>query len=917
MPTQHLPPRQTERLLGRCLPQGMARESIIGDLREEYANWRRLSPRLAKWRYRREALRIASGYLAKRLTDWNLRGHLMTNWTQDLRYAIRTLRRSPAFTVVAVITLALGIGATTAIFSLVDHALVRSMPVQDPETLVHLHTTCRRSAETRCSSSYPDFLDFRRRSRSLQDLAGYSWFTASLSSDRQGASLIPQLVTVQLATGNYFQLLGLTPHSGRLLQPQDGSGAQADQVAVLTHDFWRNRLGASQHAVGRTLRLNGMAFTVVGVAPPGFRGVELGSDADLWVPLGAASQLGGRPGQERSGDFDGPFREVFQRRGTRWIDSLVGRLAPGASVEQARRELQGIAGQLRGEFARDWGERSIILDQASTFSLPRFSRDNLLDFLWILGAAVLVNLLLTCANLANLMLARAAARSRETGIRLCLGAGRVRLMRQLMTESLLLALLGAVLGLAVSNWTLQLLSGYSLPGVISIGELSPGLDLRLFAFAAALALASTVLFGLVPALQSMRQDPASVTRSHRGSASEGASPRLRQILLAAQVGLCLVLMVGAALFLTTLRHGFSADLGFDKENLAASGFNLNLLQYQPAQARALTERLLEESRRHPGIRSSAVATDAPFQPGGSTGRFVQVDGYQPAADERLRAELVFVSPDYFRTLALPILQGRAINAEDGQGGPPVGVINRTMAQAYWPSSPLGGTIRTMGMEISVVGVTADTYWNSLSEETENRLYFPLDQRPSAYLRPLTWLARSASSQPPSDAETLLPYMREQLQSLDSNLAVTSQFAMKDRLAAVLMPQRMGAVLLSSLGGLALFLSLLGVYGIVSYIVSQRRREMGIRMALGATRSGVIALMMRTVLAPVAAGLLIGLPAALWLSRSARGFILGISPHDPLILTVCTLTLALIGALAAYLPAHHSTTPHPTRILDAD
>ncbi len=900
------PPQLAERLLARFLPPGIVGSSILGDLREEFQLQARsrtaISNRFWYWLqtlivglpYALQSGGSSPGSPHRRFTS---KGAIMLeSILQDLRYALRTLARNPGFTLVAMITLALGIGATTAIFSVADAALFQAPPVREPERLATIYTTCRRG-DPRCSSSYPDYEDYRRRSRAFEDMAAYSWLPISLG----GESAQARQAAAQLVTGNYFSLLGLSPFQGRLIQPSDHQRGEVSSVVVLAHDLWSGPLGGDAGIVGQTMRLNGVPFTVIGIAPPGFQGTGLGDQVELWIPMFSATQL-------NFGAVSDPA--IWDERGSRWIDGLTGRLAEGATVEQARSEMLAISEQLRQEDPRARGPRSVTVDAASTYRLPVRSRSEIVQFVALLAGVVGFTLLLACANLANLLLARAAARGRETGVRLCLGAKRSRLLRQLMTESLLLSLLGGLAGLLVAHWMIGLLASFELPGGVSIESLRVSLDLRLLLFALAISAFTGVIFGTVPALQATRLDLVSSLKEGFRS-SRSSSPRLRKALLAVQIALCLVLLVGSGLFLRTLYNGLSFDMGFPVQNLALARFNLSLLRYSPEQASGFVEELRQRAQGRIGVLSTAVATRVPLQLGGATGTFARVAGYQPAADEEMRVDHLHITPDYFRTLGLKLVKGREFSQQDRPGSPRVVVINQEMARLYWKDGKaLGGSISLGNNEFEVVGVARNTNWRTLQDNQTSFVYLPLAQSPNqAASRFLTLALRTKTP-----AESVFPVLLQDFQQLDPNLALNSLQSMQSQLERVLMPQRMGAFLLTGFGLLALTLAAVGVYGVVSYSVSQGRREIGIRMALGAGRTTVLRSVLAKTFPPLATGLLVGLVSALLLSRSIESFLFGVPAQDPLTLSSIGLGLGGIAFLATLIPARRAMLVDPVEVL---
>lgn len=818
----------------------------------------------------------------------------MNDFLSDLRYAIRQLAQRPGFATAAALTLALGIGATTAIFSLALAALVRSPPVRQPDRLVALYTTCRRG-DPRCSSSYPDYLDYRDRSATLSDLTAYDWVTASLGDDAGS-----QLVTTQLVTGNYFTLLGVRPGLGRLIAPDDARRGSARQIAVLSPELWRSRFGGDSAIVGRTVRLNGASFEVIGVAPDGFRGLHLSGGPDIYIPLLSAFSLG-------TGFLDDPGR--LDDRGSRWIAQLVGRMAPGVTVDQVRAEMLAISNTLATEGPEARGPRSITVDPVSGYILPTGARTDLQRFVFLLLAVVGFTLLLACANLANLLLSRGIARHREIGVRLALGAGRGRLVRQLLTESLTLAVLGGALAILLAGWALSALGGFDLPGNVTIGELHTGLDVRLVAIAGALSLLTGVAFGIIPALQASR--PALVAALRREDAGARGRTWTRGTLVAVQVAMSFVLLVGSGLFLRTLGNSLAFDPGFRAEHVALASFDLSLHGYTPAEGEAFTHRLVERIAARPDVESASLGTVVPFQRGGFSGTFVSVAGYEPAPDEEMRVDYVFVAPEYFRTLGIPVLEGRGVMTTDDDAGAPVVVVNETAVRRWWPDGDaVGGRLTIAGREREVVGVVRDAEWRRLGETATPFVFLPLRQFPGRTATvPITLAVRTRH-----DPAAMLRGIRSEVAALDRDVSLSTLQTMEERLASSLMPQRMGAVLLTLFAVLALVLAVVGIYGVVSFNVNRERRSIGIRMALGAARRGVVIMVVRRMLAPVGAGLGVGLVAAALLARAVRGFLFGIGPRDPATYALLAFLLTAVALLAAFVPARRATRIDPIEVL---
>lgn len=816
---------------------------------------------------------------------------------QDVRYALRTLAKNPGFSAAAVVTLALGIGANTAILSLADAVLLRAPPVYAPDRLATIFTTCRLGA-LRCSSSYPDYEDYRSRATGFADMAAYSWVPLNM-----GDGLGAQLATGVLATGNYFQLLGVSPAAGRLLRQDDNRRADPRAVAVLSHSLWRSHFASSPDAVGQTIRLNGTPFTIVGVSPAGFRGLDLGGEPDLWIPMLAGQWLG-----EGAGAAATPG--VFEDRGARWIHAIVGRLAENTGLAQARAQMLAISSRMAEEDPDARGPRSVTVDGMPSYLLPIGQRGELVRFVAFLTAAVGFTLLLACANIANLLLSRAVARRGEIGIRIAVGAGRGRLVRQLLTESVLLAMIGGAAGLLVAIWMIDLLSGFELPGAVGVAALAIGLDTRMLLLAGGLSLVTGVLFGVLPAWQAARSD---VVSELKGDLSAGAGRRqpLRKSLLALQVALCLVLLVGSGIFIRTLRTALDIDLGFEARGVATARFNLALLRYTPEQAHTFVASLLERVRGLPWVEAASVSTLAPLDVGGFFGGLVTVAGYQVAPDEEIRVTYVFVSPGYFQALGIPLLRGRGIAQDDDEASSRTMVVSQTMAQRYWSGrNPIGGRVRFGGTDFEVVGVAADTRWRELTETPTPFVFLPLAQSPGTSAEAFLTLAVRGSG----EESLMMTAIRDELRSLDPELSLSELETMGRRVRRALMPQRMGSTLLTVFATLGLVLAIVGVYGVVAYTARQQTRATGIRIALGATRWDVMRSVIRDGAVPVAVGMVVGVSGAVVLTRLVEGLLVGASPHD---ITTLLLTVTLLGtvALAATLvPAWRAAAIEPMEVL---
>ena len=893
------------RLMAAIRPRKMERE-----LREEIEFHLDMETRkylergLAEDEARRRALRTFGALeRQKAWVRWSWGIGLVQDLNADLRLVLRQLRRNPGFTTTAVLTLSLGIGANTAMFSIADQALLRRPPVLEPQRLAAVYTTCRRGFP-KCSSSYPDYLDYRDRSRTFADLAAYSSVPLNVGDEEAGA----RLATGLLVTGNYFGLLGAQPSLGRLIQPADNLRGASVQAVVLSYGLWQSAFGGDASILGRSVRLNGAPYEVVGVGPKGFRGLDLGLQPDMWIPLFSAPALGPGVGAA-SGEG------VLESRGTRWIGTLIGRLAPGATLSQARSEMDAIAAALGEEFpearAAIGGPRGITVDAAARYLLPLGSEATLRRFVLVLLGVVGFSLLIAVANLANLLLARATARVKEIGIRLAVGAGRGRLIRQLLVESGVVALSGGVMGLLVARGMVVLLGAFDLPGGVAIGDLAVEPDVRVLLFAFALSLITAVAFGLVPALQATRLD---LVNSLKGVWSLRGTRvgHLRKGLVSVQVALCLILLVGSGLFLRSLRNSLSFDLGFRPAGAAVARFNLSLLRYSEDEGTAFVEDVQRRVRALPDVRAASVATLVPFQAGGFLGTFAEIEGYDPAADEEIRVDCVLVEPGYFEALGIPVLGGRAIDEDDVEGAPPVMVVNRQMAERYWPGRrALGGVVRLSGSGTAfrVVGVVENPTWQAVGEAATPFVFLPLRQSPSSVTRFLTLVAGTGRS-----PDLLLPQLRSVLREADPGLSLTYLRTMDDQVGLALMPERLGSVLLTMFGVLALVLASIGIYGVVSYGVRRQARDIGIRIALGATAPSIVRTVVTSIAAPILAGLILGGAVALLLSRTVESFMFGVPPHDPLVFGAIASLLVAVALVATLIPASRAARLDPMRVL---
>ena len=806
----------------------------------------------------------------------------MRSLWQDVKYGLRMLLKNPGFTLAAALSLALGIGANSTIYSIVHAVLLDPLPVEQPERVLSL---------TPRTVSHPTYMDARASAKLFSNVAAYAGLNFSLNAAGR-----TELVWGNVVSGNYFETLGVRPVAGRAFLPEEDVTPATHPVAVISYDLWQRSYGGAGDAVGKTVTLNNRPLTIIGVAPRGFRGVNLAQAPEVWVPIQMWSQVATGEGA----------RLTLDRRGWSWLN-LFGRLQEGASAEQAQAELNAIIAQLKEAHPRL--ERSLRLEATPlvTAASGLRTRQSMVRFITILAAVVGIALLIACANVANLLLARATGRRKEIAVRLALGASRGRIVRQLLTESLLLAGLGGALGLLIAMWAMDALAAYELPGRIEIAQLGLGLRREVLLFTLLVSFITGVVFGLAPALQASKPDLVSALKE-QGAGSVRGRLGLRGAFLAAQVALCLVLLVGAGLFIKSLRTALAADPGFETERVALVSVNLGLQRYTPEQAERFYSQSVERIKNLPGVEAASWASVSPLYPFGLYMLTVAYDGYQPAPGEELEAEFNFVGHEYFQTMGVPILRGRGLAETDRDGSPPVAVINETLAQRYFPNAdPLGRTINLGGEQrLTIVGVARDAKYHSLSEEARPYIYAPLQQNiQNVGLEALTLHVRTAG-----DPARTLDRLRAEIGALDSNLPFASVRTINEQIGSALMAQRFGSSILGFFSFLTLALAAVGIYGVVAYFVGQRTREIGIRLALGAHRRDILRLMLVKSLLPIGVGICIGLGAALALTRALSSFLYGVSATDPATFIVATLLLAATALLASYIPARRATKVDP-------
>jgi predicted permease len=832
---------------------------------------------------------------------------LLGDLGRDLRYGLRALRQSPGFTAAAVLTLALGIGANTAMFSLVNAVLLQRLPVRDSHRVVHL------TFASGNVFSYPDYADLREHQQAFEGLGAWGGITTSLTSGGQS-----DLVVGAIVTGNYFEILGVQPAQGRLLASSDDRTPGAHPVAVLSHAFWRSRFGGRPDVVGTEVLLNGQRFTVVGVAPEGFEGSQLGVRRQLYVPMMMQAVM--RPPRAGySGEMD---PDLLRRRDNRWLTAL-GRLKAGVTPEQAAASLAPVAAGFLGP--RPAGEPPVRLAAVPVDVGDVALRSQLRSVAALLMSVVGAVLLLACANVANLLLSRATSRRREIALRLALGASRWRLVRQLLTESVLLSCLGAAAGLLLAFWIMSAFRGAPPPpGALPI-TVQAGVDARVLGFTVALAVLAGLAFGLAPALSATRPDLVPELKDESFVPDERSRRfNLKNALVVSQVGLSLVLLVAAGLFLRNLRNRQAVDPGIDVERLVSAQLPVNLLRYTRAQGREFYTRVTERMESLPGVESATVSRMPAFGGGGRTAslfiegrrgsseRF-QSEGSGGTEAARDRVNVNVVGRRYFQTIGVPLRAGRDFDERDGEPASPVAIVNESFRNLHFPEAELRQVI---GQRVSlggpegpwreIVGVVGDSKYRALTEGPSPMLYLPLAQNHESGV---LLYVRSAV-----DPASLIPALRREVQSLEPNLPLPEIRTMDQTVASSLYVVRMGALLLGIFAGVAVFLAAVGVYSVISFSIAQRTREIGIRMALGARADDVLAMVLKQGMRLVGLGLVLGLLLAAGAARSLETFLYGVRGTDALTFALVPLLLAAVAFVACLLPARRATKLDPLAAL---
>ncbi len=876
-------------------------------LEEEEQRQAGVAPDEARYAARRAFGNVA---LVKELTREAWGWTSLERLGQDLRYAFRMMKGSPGFTLVAVLSLALGIGGNTAIFSLMNAVMLRSLPVQEPDRLVlfgpgHwvgiIDDLPNRNWQL---FSYPFYRQVQRENRVFSGVTAMM----SLPNDTRafiGGSAESEPVQTRLVAGTYFSVLGVNAIAGRTFTDAEDQTPGADPVAVMSYSWWQRRFARDPSAIGKTLKIGSTVCKVIGVAAPDFFGTSVGESPDLWIPLAMNAQVPpGWGGLEARQDLS--FQSLY----------ILARLKPGVTLREANAQVNLIFKQsLHQRVGSQPSAQDLAAIQKAVINLTPGDcglspvRDRFSTSLQLLMGAVGLVLLIACANIANLLLARAASRQREIAVRLSIGAGRLRIIRQMLTESILLSVLGGAAGIALAEVALRLLLTM-VSGSSETLPLDVGLDARVLAFTLLLTVATGILFGLAPALRATRVELSSSLKEGRGSISARSRNVLASALIVSQVALSAVLLVGAGMFVRSLANLRNIGTGFDEENALVLGVDTSLLDFKENDPRRVTlyRQIEEHVSQVPGVRAAGFAMFT-FQAGSWTDYAFPQGRSAPPDDDKREVHQDGVGPGYFAAMGMPIVFGRGFQVSDTSTSPKVAIINETMARQFLPhESPIGlrfGSSPEHSGEFEIVGVVKDAKYESLREKPTPMAFYPYTRGGD----PGQFVVRYAG-----DAKSIVPAIRRVFAEVNSNLPINEVSTLSDHVEYTLTNDKLMARLSSFFGLLALLLASIGIYGVLSYAVARRTNEVGLRMALGAPRSSVLWLVMRDVLGLMAIGLAIGLPAALAGEQLIADLFYGLGKVDPWSIMAAIGILIVVGGIAAYLPARRASLVEPSTAL---
>jgi predicted permease len=824
---------------------------------------------------------------------------------RDLRIALRSLAKAPVLTGVAVLSLALGIGANTAIFTLFDQVLLRLLPVSDPRSLVMVATRGSHTGSNRGPNalSYPMFKDYRERNQVFDGVLCRHGATVNAGFGGE-----TERAEAELASGNYFDVLGVGPALGRVLQPEDERAPGAEPVVVLGYDYWRNRFAGEGEVLGKSVLVNGYPMTIVGVAAAGFSGVTLGFQPDLYIPVTMKKQAT-------------PSWDDLDDRRSRWVQ-VFARLSQGVTREAAEASLgtlykQIIAAEVEEPYFKDvtpyWKDQflkshAVVLPGGQGYSRMREELSTPLRMLMILVGLVL---LITCANVSNLLVAKATSRRKEMALRLALGASRAAIMKQLLVESLLLALAGGLLGLVCASWTTRGLILLA-PTEQARVALSASPDARILAFTLILSALAAVGFGLLPALEAARTDLISTMKQASGTSAAGHGARIRKTLVVVQMVVALILILGSSLFVQSLRNLNQVDPGFHATNLVRFKIDPMLGGHDVPGAKQFYQSLLERLKSLPAVESAGLAVVAIME-GNEWDSTVSVEGYRTAEGEDMNPHFNSISPGYFETLGLEIRAGRDFDDREQMGAKRSAVVNETFARKYFPEgSPVGyhfgfGDGPNVKLDIEIVGVVEDAKYEDLRDDIPRQVFVAYPQ--ADWADEMTAYVRTSAS-----SEATFDRIREEVRKLDPAMPIFDMNSMEDQLDRSLAVERLVALLSSAFGILATLLAFLGLYGVTAFGVTRRSAEIGLRMALGAKGTSVVGMVLKEVVILASIGVALALPLAWWLSALVQSLLYGVAPRDPVTLGLATLSLLSVALAAGAIPAFRASRVSPVSVL---
>jgi len=822
----------------------------------------------------------------------------MHTFWQDVRYALRILIKNPGFSAIAILSLALGIGANTTIFTVINAILLNPLPVKQISHVVQVDTVDSKTHVTaanvtKLGMSYPNFQDYARAS---QIFSGLSCVVGPLPMTWSGAAE-PKQIFGQMVSANYFDVLGLRPASGRFFLPDEDTKPGGNNVVVLSYSLWVNKFGSDPNVVNKILTLNATSYSVIGVAPRGFKGAfTLGNAEQIWLPVSMYPQV-----------LAGFFKDNFTDR--RFLTTaVIGRIKDGVSLNEAESSLKTMASNLEREFPKDNAGRGVALTPLADAAVGVNNRNQFVLAGGLMMAIVGLVLLIACANLANLLLAQAASRQKEIGLRAALGASRGRMARQLLTESMVLAILSGIVGLAIAYAGRAVLWSFRPPFILD-GDVDLSFDSRVLFFTLGVALLTAVIIGLAPAIKVARPNLIDALKvGGRGGTVGWTRSPFRSLLVVTEIALALVALIGAGLFIRSMQNAQRIDPGFEAKKLFVFAFDLGALHYEEGRAQQYFRTAIERAKSVPGVDSATIASNFPL--GGGLGRTVFPEGQDEASGYRgTLTQLNDVAPNFFQTLRIPLVGGREFTDADRKDTHQVAIINEAMANQFWPNqNAVGNRFHFFGeTELrEVVGVVRNTVVNNIGEEPQPLAYLPLTQD---YAPAVTMQVRT-SGRP----EPVIGAVRAQVQSLDTNLALTNLNTIEELIDQGLWAPRVGAALLAVFGALALLLAIVGVYGVLSYSVTQQTREIGIRMAMGARTSSVLSLIVGQGMRLALVGLALGLLFAFVAMRVLSSLLFGVSAQDPLTFAGVSLVLATAAILGCYVPARRATKVNPTTAL---